>query len=106
MEEARPKDKKAAKSLARAAGESGGKEKLVESYHALGEILPPPLKRRKEAEASISGLGSEEEAPSRGRYTLEERLDFLTEAVFDIRRRMDVETKERAVEDDAPSKGT
>ncbi len=58
-------------------------------------------------EASVSGLESEEEALSRGRYTLEERLDFLTEAVFDIRRRrMDVETKERAVEDDAPSKGT
>ncbi len=95
MEEARPKDKKVAKSLARAAGESGGKEKL-----------PPPPKRKKEVEASVSGLESEEEAPSRGRYTLEERLDFLTEAVFDIRRRMDVETKERAVEDDAPSKGT
>ncbi len=95
MEEARPKDKKAAKSLARAAGESGGKEKL-----------PLQPKRRKEAEASVSGLESEEEVPSRERYTLEERLDFLTEAVFDIRRRMDVETKERAVEDDAPSKGT
>ncbi len=70
------------------------------------EKLPPQPKRRKEAEASVSGLQSEEEVPSRGRYTLEERLDFLTEAVFDIRRRMDVETKERAVEDDAPSKGT
>ncbi len=95
MEDARQKEKRTGKSLAKTAGESSSREKLQ-----------PPTKRRKEGDAFGPGSDSEGEAPSRQKATMEEKLDFLVMAYKDLKERADArDAKEISAEDGTPSKG-
>ena len=98
LEEARPKDKKSGKSLAKAAGEASSREKLA-----------PPPKRRKETSEQPSGAlvddSDEEFLSERGPTGSVEPFDISAAVLSLVQRMGDLEEYvKKAAESGAPSK--